>query len=101
MNKNLLFIGAVAVAGYLTLTAFGGKTKAEQMAEIKEKVQMGLDELRTAEKAACDARRENIFRVDAHRRKKRLGGNSRATGRIAARHPVARKPHPAESDPGI
>lgn len=56
MNKNLLFIGAVAVAGYLTLTAFGGKTKAEQMAEIKEKVQMGLDELRTTEKAACDAR---------------------------------------------
>ena len=56
MNKNLLLVGAVAVAGYLTLTAFGGKTKAEQMAEIKEKIQMGLNEIRTQEKEKCDTR---------------------------------------------
>jgi hypothetical protein len=56
MNKNLLLVGAVAVASYLTLTAFGGKTKAEQMAEISDKVKMGLDDLRTEEKAKCDTR---------------------------------------------
>lgn len=56
MNKNLLLVGAVAVASYLTLTAFGGKTKAEQMAEITDKVKMGLEDLRTEEKAKCDTR---------------------------------------------
>ena len=56
MNKNLLLVGAVAVASYFTLTAFGGKTKAEQMAEITDKVKMGLEDLRTAEKAKCDTR---------------------------------------------
>jgi len=56
MNKNLLIVGVVAIASYFTLTAFGGKTKAEQMAEIQEKVKMGLDDIRTEEKAKCDAR---------------------------------------------
>lgn len=56
MNKNLLIVGVVAVASYFTLTAFGGKTKAEQMAEIQDKVKMGLEEIRTQEKANCDAR---------------------------------------------
>ncbi len=56
MNKNLLLVGAVAVASYMTLTAFGGKTKAEQMAEISDKVKMGLEDLRTEEKAKCDTR---------------------------------------------
>jgi hypothetical protein len=56
MNKKIMLLGAVAVAGYFTLTAFGGKTKAEQMTEISDKVKMGLDEFRNAEKAKCDAR---------------------------------------------
>lgn len=53
-KKQLMLLGAAAVAGYFTLTAFGGKTKAEQMAEITEKAKMQLEEIRTAEKAKCD-----------------------------------------------
>ena len=57
MNKNLLIVGAVAVAGF-TLTAFYGPTKADQMADIATKVTAGLDALRADEKAKCDARVE-------------------------------------------
>ena len=56
MNKSLILVGAVAVAGFITLTAFGGKTKADQLAEIKEKVQMGLESIRSEEKTKCDER---------------------------------------------
>lgn len=52
----MLLVGAVAVAGFITLTAFGGKTKADQLAEIKEKVQMGLEAIRNEEKTKCDER---------------------------------------------
>jgi outer membrane biosynthesis protein TonB len=55
MNKNLLIVGAVAVAGF-TLTAFYGPTKADQMADIAIKVTAGLDALRADEKAKCDAK---------------------------------------------
>jgi outer membrane biosynthesis protein TonB len=56
MKKQLMLLSAAALVGYITLTAFGGATKAEQLADIQTKVKMGLDELRTAEKAKCDAR---------------------------------------------
>jgi outer membrane murein-binding lipoprotein Lpp len=55
MNKNLLIVGAVAVAGF-TLTAFYGPTKADQMADIATKVTAGLEALRADEKAKCDAK---------------------------------------------
>ena len=56
MNKKLLLICAVAVAGYFTLTAFGGQTKADQMADIQAKITMGLDQIRLEEQQKCDAR---------------------------------------------
>lgn len=56
MNKKLLLIGALAIAGFVTLTAFGGKTKEQQMAEIKEKIQTGLDQVRAEEDEKCTTR---------------------------------------------
>lgn len=56
MKKNFLFVALAAATGFLALTAFGGKTKADQMKEIASMVESKLADL-TAEKAAeCDAR---------------------------------------------
>ncbi len=56
MNKKLLLAGAVAVAGFFTLTAFDGKTLAQQKEEIAAAVTAKLDMLRTEKTAECDAR---------------------------------------------
>ena len=56
MNKKIMLFGAAALVGFLSLTAFGGKTKADQMAEISEKVKMGLDAFRADEKVKCDTK---------------------------------------------
>jgi hypothetical protein len=56
MNKKFLLFGAVAVAGFLTLTAFGGKTLAEQQAEITKMVTEKLDAYKVDLQAACDER---------------------------------------------
>jgi hypothetical protein len=56
MNKNLMILGAAVVGGFITLTAFGPKTKVEQMADIKTKIEAGLEEFRAAEVAKCDER---------------------------------------------
>lgn len=58
MNKNLLLAGAVAVAGFFTLTAFDGKTLAQQKEEIASAVTTKLDELRAEKSAECDAKVE-------------------------------------------
>lgn len=56
MNKNLLLAGAVAVAGFFTLTAFDGKTLAQQKEEIAAAVTAQLEMLRTEKTAECDTR---------------------------------------------
>jgi hypothetical protein len=56
MNKNLIILGAAVIGGFVTLTAFGPKTKAEQLADIDSKVKAGLEEFRAAEAAKCDER---------------------------------------------
>ena len=67
MNKKLLLAGAVAVAGFFTLTAFDGKTLAQQKEEIASAVTAKLEMLRTEKAAECDARveAETTIRVDA------------------------------------
>ncbi|MDX1910629.1 MAG: hypothetical protein SFV22_04040 [Saprospiraceae bacterium] len=56
MNKKMLLVGAVAVAGFFSLTAFDGKTLAQQKEEIAAAVTAKLDELRAEKTAECDAR---------------------------------------------
>lgn len=56
MNKKLLLAGAVAVAGFFALTAFNGKTLAQQKEEIAAAVTAQLESLRTEKAAECDAR---------------------------------------------
>ena len=56
MNKKLLLAGAVAVAGFFTLTAFDGKTLAQQKEEIATAVTAKLETLRSEKAAECDAR---------------------------------------------
>ncbi len=56
MNKKLLFGSAAVIAGFVTLTAFGGKTLKEQQAGITEEVTAKLEMFRSELTAACDAR---------------------------------------------
>ena len=56
MNKNLLLVGAVAAAGFLTLTAFGGKTLEQQQAEDQAAVDAKIATLRTEKQMECDSR---------------------------------------------
>ncbi len=67
MNKKLLLAGAVAVAGFFTLTAFDGKTLAQQKEEIASAVTAKLEMLRTEKTAECDTRvqTEAATRVEA------------------------------------
>ena len=55
MNKKLLLLGAVAVAGFITLTAFGPK-QDQQKADIAQKVAEKLDELRAQKDQECTDR---------------------------------------------
>lgn len=52
----MLLAGALAVAGFFTLTAFGGKTLAQQKEEIAAAVTAKLETLRTEKTAECDAK---------------------------------------------
>ncbi len=67
MNKKLLLAGAVAVAGFFTLTAFDGKTLAQQKEEIAAAVTAKLEMLRTEKTAECDTRvqEEATARIEA------------------------------------
>lgn len=56
MNKKLLLAGTLAVAGFFALTAFNGKTLAQQKEEIAAAVTAQLESLRAEKAAACDAR---------------------------------------------
>lgn len=52
----MLFAGALAVAGFIGLTAFDGKTLAQQKEEIAAAVTAKLETLRSEKAAECDAR---------------------------------------------
>ena len=67
MNKKLLLAGAVAVAGFFTLTAFDGKTLVQQKEEIASAVTAKLEMLRTEKTAECDTRvqAESATRIEA------------------------------------
>lgn len=56
MNKKLLLVALLAVAGFVTLTAFGGKTREQQQAEIQSAVQARLEEFRLQKQTECDDR---------------------------------------------
>ena len=56
MNKKLLIFGAVAAFGFVLVTAFGGKTKEQQMTEIEDAVEAQLEEYRVELQEACTAR---------------------------------------------
>jgi hypothetical protein len=67
MNKKMLLVGAVAIAGFATLTAFGGRTKAQQDADIAAAVEARLTEIKAEESKKCDDRvmAEATTRFDA------------------------------------
>ena len=56
MNKKLLLVGAVMAAGFLTLTAFAGKTREQQQAEITAAVTAKLEEVRLMKEDECTSR---------------------------------------------
>lgn len=53
MNKKLLMLGIVAVAGFFVFSAFDGKTLEQQKAEIAQMVTMKLDEIRMQKDQEC------------------------------------------------
>ncbi|MBL7803591.1 MAG: hypothetical protein JNL02_07640 [Saprospiraceae bacterium] len=56
MNKKLLLAGIVAVVGFVTLTAFGGKTLEQQKAEIQTAITAKLEEFRATKQEECNTR---------------------------------------------
>jgi hypothetical protein len=56
MKKQFLLMGAVIVAGSLTLVGFKAKTLAEQKAEITAAVAAQIDDFKAAKTAECDER---------------------------------------------
>lgn len=58
MNKKFIYAGAamLTVAGFVTLTAFGGKTLEQQKQEITAAVTARLEELRAQKEEECTAK---------------------------------------------
>lgn len=57
MNKKLLILGMSALtAGFFFFSAFDGKTREQQMAEIEQMATMKLDELRAQKEQECTAK---------------------------------------------
>jgi len=53
MNKKFILAGLVVAAGFVTLTAFGGKTLEQQKQEIASAITARLDEFRTQKEEEC------------------------------------------------
>ncbi len=68
MNKQTLLAGMLLLAGFISLTAFGGKTREQQEAEIATAVTAKLDELRAELEQQCTDRvmAEAQTRYDAY-----------------------------------
>lgn len=56
MNKKLLLAGMVITAGFVTLTAFGGKTLEQQKQEIATAIAAQLDDFRAQKQEECTLR---------------------------------------------
>ena len=56
MNKKLFLFGAAALIAFMSLTAFGGKTKAEQEAAIQQAITTQLDSFRVEQHNLCTER---------------------------------------------
>ncbi len=104
MNKKLLILCAFAVAGFVTLTAFGGKTLEQQKAEISALVAGKLDELRAQKEIECTDR----VNLEAQRRydeylltlpTKPTTGKKPTTSKGPGVKPVPVKPPVNPSDP--
>lgn len=110
MNKKILLAGAVVVAGFITLTAFDGKTLAQQKEEIAAAVTAKLEALRTEKAAECDARVqvEITTRVDAWKAEMAAapaapapakGGSKKGGAKGPKIDPIPVTPPPAKVDP--
>ena len=56
MNKKLILAGMVIIAGFVTLTAFDGKTLEQQKQEIAVAITTQLDEFRAEMQEECTLR---------------------------------------------
>ncbi|MDO8365889.1 MAG: hypothetical protein Q7T20_03760 [Saprospiraceae bacterium] len=106
MNKKLLLAGALAVVGFFTLTAFDGKTAAQQKEEIAAAVTAKLDTLRTEKTAECDTRvqEEATMRIEAWKAEMAAapvgkGGVKKGGAKGPKVDPLPVTPPPAKVDP--
>jgi hypothetical protein len=110
MNKQFFMAGAFALMGFFVLTAFGGKTLAEQQAEVANAVTAKLDELRAQMDVACKARvdaevkaRYNQYLLDESAKTTSKGGVSKPAPKPATKPAPApaptTKPAPTTTTP--
>jgi len=109
MNKKLLLAGALAIAGFFTLTAFDGKTLAQQKEEIAAAVTAKLEMLRTEKTAECDTRvqEEATTRIEAWKAEMAAapvpapakGGTKKGGTKGPKVDPLPVTPPPAKVDP--
>jgi hypothetical protein len=106
MNKKLLLACGFAAAGFIGLTAFGGKTLEQQKAEIAAQVAGKLDELRATKEQECtdrvnlEAQKRFDEYVAAQPAAKPTTGKKPTTSKGPSAKPVPPTPPPAKpSDP--
>lgn len=100
----MLFAGALAVAGFIGLTAFDGKTLAQQKEEIAAAVTAKLETLRSEKAAECDARvqTEATTRFEAWKAEQAAapapakGGTKKGTAKGPKVDPLPTKPAPTD-----
>jgi hypothetical protein len=105
MNKKMLFAGALALVGFVGLTAFDGKTLAQQKEEIAAAVTAKLETLRSEKAAECDTRvqTEATTRFDAWKMEQEAapaapakGGAKKGTSKGPKVDPLPTKPAPTD-----
>ncbi|HAD14107.1 MAG TPA: hypothetical protein DCF33_16915 [Saprospirales bacterium] len=110
MNKKLFFAGVLAIAGFIGLTAFDGKTLAQQKEEIAAAVTAKLETLRSEKAAECDARvqTEATTRFETWKAEQAAAPAAPAPKKGAAKKggskgpkvdPLPAPPPPAKTDP--
>ena len=98
MKKNIVLAGVLVVAGFVGLTAFGGKTLEQQKAEIAQAVQGKLDMLRSQLDEECTAR----IKAEAQARYAKFVDEQNAAEAAAAKKPMAKtKPKTSGKGPNI
>lgn len=97
MKKNIVLVGALAIAGFVGLTAFGGKTLEQQKAEIAQAVQGKLDMLRAQLDEECTAR----INAEAQARYAKYVDEMNAAEAAAAKKPAAKGKTKTSKGPNI